>query len=96
MGYISLVDEIQCMLISSCHICIRSIQNVFRKVHLPYTLDANTSHEHVQCNTTYFNCMVLLLQLQFRGHEVRVLGQSGHVVAEGLDSDGWMVVDIGM
>ena len=40
--------------------------------------------------------MVLLLQLQFRGHEVRVLGQSGHVVAEGLDSDGWMVVDIGM
>ena len=26
MGFISLVDEIQFMLISSCHICIRSIK----------------------------------------------------------------------
>ena len=28
MGFISLVDEIQFMLISSCHICIRSLGNL--------------------------------------------------------------------
>ena len=29
IGFISLVDEIQCMLISSCNICIRSIVEYF-------------------------------------------------------------------
>ena len=41
MGFISLVDEIQFMLISSRHICIRSIQTAgtdFLFVCLPYTL----------------------------------------------------------
>ena len=37
----------------------------------------------------------VLFLFQFRGHEVRGIGRDGHVVVEGLESDHWLVLDIG-
>ncbi|EDO37578.1 predicted protein [Nematostella vectensis] len=35
------------------------------------------------------------LELVFRGYETRGVGKHGHVTVEGLDSNYWLVVDIG-